>query len=247
MLSYIFPLGRWFGIPVGLHWSWLLLIGLSLPFDPQGTLALVGLFAIVLLHELGHCLAGRYFGCETKQIVLYPFGGFAFMKISLNPIEELFIAVAGPLVNVAFIPILIWCESIYPDSYFVQQIQLNNLVMLIFNLVPSYPMDGGRIFRSLLALIWKDHDKATHMACRVSQCFCMLFAIIGILAFMPMLVFLGVLFFLATEGEIRRIQEQKLNRMLEDSIQKSSQAIIELQRREAEILAKFAQIRGEES
>jgi Zn-dependent protease len=162
-----FRLFRFAGIDVFLHWSWFLVAvwqineGKSL-YSTQvwSALQYLALFVTVLLHEFGHALACRSVGGEANQIVLWPLGGVAYVSPPPRPGATLWSIAAGPLVNVALVPVLSalslmgaslgWAKAM-PDAYkLVQNIWLMNVFLLVLNLMPIYPLDGGQILRSLL-------------------------------------------------------------------------------------------------
>jgi Zn-dependent protease len=158
------------GIDLYLHWSWFLVAvyGISSraarytsPVWPA--LEYLALFGIVLVHEFGHALACRQVGGQANQIVLWPLGGVAYVAPPPRPGPTLWSIAAGPLVNVALTPILIvltvlgraagWGE-IMPNAYtFLKTVCTINLLLLFFNLLPIYPLDGGQILQSLLWFI----------------------------------------------------------------------------------------------
>jgi Zn-dependent protease len=159
---------RFLGIDVYLHWYWLLFPFFGKIFFPslfQGSitwpaLELLVLFLIVLTHEYGHALACRQVGGKADTIVLWPLGGVAYVSPPQRPGAMLWSIAAGPLVNVALFPVfsvfwfcshsLGWAD-IHPDLHeFLVSVWATNLVLLIFNLLPVYPLDGGQILRSLL-------------------------------------------------------------------------------------------------
>jgi len=162
-----FRLFRFAGIDVFLHWSWFLIAvwqiqgGINQYSSPVWrVLEYLSLFVIVLLHEFGHSLACRQVGGEANQIVLWPFGGVAYVSPPPRPGATLWSIAAGPLVNVVILPVLSvlwllgaswgWADAA-PDGYrFIVAIWKLNLALLIFNLLPIYPLDGGQILRSLL-------------------------------------------------------------------------------------------------
>ena len=165
-----FRLFKLFGIEVFLHWSWFLIAFYVYEIhdskDGNFSLTLLALvyltlFLIVLIHEFGHALACRSVGGQANQIVLWPFGGVAYVSPPQRPGAMLWSIVAGPLVNVILVPILsvIWWiaasagwEDAMPAVYiYVVAIWSINLVLLIFNMLPIYPLDGGKI---LYALLW---------------------------------------------------------------------------------------------
>jgi Zn-dependent protease len=161
-----FRLFRLFGINVYIHWAWFLafvyLTSRPREYTSYGwnALEVLSLFVIVLTHEFGHQLACRQVGGHTSDIVLWPLGGVAYVLPPQRPGAQLWSIAAGPLVNVILIPVLSllvsfsshlgWYDT-QPDLYqLIHNIWLINLVLLVFNLLPIYPLDGGQILRSLL-------------------------------------------------------------------------------------------------
>ena len=155
------------GIDLYLHWSWFLVAAYEIQYW-QGryssvvwsVLEYLALFAIVLLHEFGHALACRQTGGTANRILLWPFGGVAYVNPPQRPGATLWSIVAGPLVNVALLPVLYaamvmgqsqgW-ERTMPDAYaLLGWVSWINLRLLLFNILPIYPLDGGQILRSLL-------------------------------------------------------------------------------------------------
>jgi len=137
------------------------------------------MFGCVLLHELGHALAARRFGIATRKIVLLPFGGVAQLeRMPEKPTQELIVALAGPGVNVILatgLAAFLLIRGVTPEQAFARAEQglpefllLGNLVMLLFNLVPAFPMDGGRVLRSLLAMRLP-YARATRIAAQIGQ------------------------------------------------------------------------------
>lgn len=178
----------------------------------RAVLFILLLFFCVLLHEFGHALAGRHYGVKTPDITLLPIGGVARMlAIPDKPSEEFVIAVAGPAVNVliagCLAPVLWLTGGLFsgPAGEFreiLHNLLLVNLGLVLFNLVPAFPMDGGRIFRSLLAMkiSW---TKATRIAGRTGQVLAGLFCIGGILQGNPMLMLIALFVFSGAQEEIR--------------------------------------------
>jgi Zn-dependent protease len=162
-----FRLFQFSGIEVFLHWSWLLVAYYSIQTrvgqytSPAWAVwEYLALFGIVLLHEFGHSLATRQVGGTSDTIVLWPFGGVAYVNAPPRPGAQLWSIVAGPLVNVVLLPVTTVlkvfaeraAEAGGSDSLaeLAGMVWLINLVLLIFNLLPIYPLDGGQILRSLL-------------------------------------------------------------------------------------------------
>ncbi len=160
---------RLFGITVYLHWAWFIAIwyfvsqakGYSSPV--WSVLECLSLFGIVLMHEFGHQLACRSVGGQTHDIILWPLGGVAYVSPPQRPGAMLWSIAAGPLVNVVLLPVLfvlwhfgtaVWGDT-HPDaSGFVYRLFCINAVLLIFNMLPIYPLDGGQILRSLLWFVF---------------------------------------------------------------------------------------------
>lgn len=162
-----FRLFRLAGIDLYLHWSWFLIAVIMISYRRRdyssafwNVLEYVALFGIVLLHELGHALACRQVGGQANQIVLWPLGGVAYVAPPPRPGATLWSIAAGPLVNVALLaPLtLLWTSSLAlgmtgaaPNAHsFIQALWVINLLLLLFNLLPVYPLDGGQILHSLL-------------------------------------------------------------------------------------------------
>jgi Zn-dependent protease len=174
-----FRLFRLAGIDVYLHWSWLLVAFFQVQYRQQFShydrpawywIEYLSLFAIVLIHEFGHALACRQVGGIANHIVLWPLGGIAYVNPPPRPGAVLWSIAAGPLVNVVLLPITIglWLlsvllgwEAVYPDFvHFIQAVTDINVGLLIFNMIPVYPLDGGQILQSLL---WFVMGRATSL------------------------------------------------------------------------------------
>lgn len=216
-----FQIAKLFGIPVLIHWSfalliaWVIVSGYSSGLDVIGivwlTLLMFSIFFCVVLHEYGHALTARRYGVGTKDIVLLPIGGVARLdKLPEKPVQELLVAAAGPLVNIAIAillsPYFFWIsmdsvqkemvegEGIVSTTFVPYLISLN-IMLALFNLLPAFPMDGGRILRSLLA-IRLGREKATKIAAIVGQIFAVAFVVASIYPLQsPVFALLGVFIF----------------------------------------------------
>jgi Zn-dependent protease len=225
-------LGRWFGIDVIVHWTFLLLIGL-LVFAQLvsgaawtavlgSTTLLLAVFLCVLLHEFGHALTARAFGIRTHDITLLPIGGLARLeRIPENPWQEFWIALAGPAVNVAIVAVLMpvaaalggiqdLLRSDLTAVGFLTQLISINVALVAFNLLPAFPMDGGRVLRAVLAM-FLPYAKATNIAAACGQVMAVLFGIVGFFTnWMLMLVAFFVYF--AARGEAQHVRTRSLVR-----------------------------------
>jgi Zn-dependent protease len=229
MNSWNLRIGRYFGIPIDIHWTfWLLLVYVfygSVTDDKTPTEALVSvlfvisLFGCVVLHELGHALMARRFGVKTRDITLYPIGGVARLeRIPERPIEELLVAIAGPLVNVAIAGALFLGGVRLPENAgqptaltradFLSSLLLVNCVLVVFNLLPAFPMDGGRVLRAFLAL-FMDYVRATRIAAAMGQFMAILFGFLG-LSGAPMLLFIALFVWLGASGEAGSVEQRYL-------------------------------------
>jgi Zn-dependent protease/CBS domain-containing protein len=182
----------------------------------QGTTFVAILFVCVLLHELGHVFAGRRYGVQTADVTLWPFGGIANMeRMPAKPSEELVVAIAGPLVNVVIALLLAiylggrvdtqnLAELESPTISLAAKVLWANVVLVLFNLIPAFPMDGGRVLRALLAMRL-GNARATQLAAAIGQAFAVVFAVIGIF-YSPMLIVIAIFIFLAASGEASQAQ-----------------------------------------
>lgn len=185
------------GIPIRIHFTFFLLLGiLALTHNAEegpvaGMLLFVlAVFACVALHELGHALMARRFGIRTTDITLYPIGGIARLKSMGTPPQELWIALAGPAVNLlialAIGAGLFWSGRWIPlEAYqmdkgrFLQDLMLVNVALMLFNLLPAFPMDGGRVLRSILAR-FMPKARATGIAAFIGRVLAVGMAVAGI-------------------------------------------------------------------
>lgn len=193
---------RLFGIDVYLHWAWFFaawyFISSAKGYSSTvwSVLECLALFAIVLIHEFGHQLACRSVGGQTHDIILWPLGGVAYVSPPQRPGAQLWSIAAGPLVNVLLIPIFTgvlllarsadWGDSA-PDVYvFVLTLWYINAVLLAFNLLPIYPLDGGQILRSLL---WFVFGRARSLMIAT------IIGFVGIAAFIPVVILANQLWY----------------------------------------------------
>ena len=215
-MGWSLRLGKWFGIEVNLHLTFLLLIGfLALTgfaaTRNAGAVAgnigfLLALFLCVLLHEFGHALAARRYGIPTKDITLLPIGGVARLeRMPTDPKQELVVALAGPAVNVVIALALLPIIAV-SDAAFFERLFSTNLFLVAFNLIPAFPMDGGRVLRAGLAMKM-DYARATRTAATIGQGFAVLFGLVGLFT-NPFLIFIAVFIWLGAAGESRVTQTQ---------------------------------------
>jgi Zn-dependent protease/CBS domain-containing protein len=173
-----------------------------------GAVAALGLFASVGIHELGHSWAARRYGIETESITLWILGGLASLKeMPKEWNREFWIAVAGPITSVltggvCFLVLLALPASMPVVAFVFGWLFVTNVFLAVFNMVPAFPMDGGRVLRSLLARN-RPYGDATRIAARLGAGFAILFAIFGVLAFSPILLLLALFLYSAATGESR--------------------------------------------
>jgi Zn-dependent protease/CBS domain-containing protein len=189
----------------------------------EGVIFVSLLFFCVLLHEFGHVFAARYFGIKTPDITLWPFGGIASLeRIPEKPSQEFVVAIAGPLVNVVIAAgLILYLGAINmdvqtlakiedPQTSMVVKLAGANIFLVLFNLIPAFPMDGGRVLRALLATRFS-FGRATELAAMVGQGFAVLFGILGIFT-NPMLIVIAVFVFLAASAEAGHAQLRDVSR-----------------------------------
>jgi Zn-dependent protease len=204
-------------IPIRIHWSLLVFAGIfaasSLVRGGGGAMAstatlVVALFGTVLLHELGHAMAARGFGIRTRDITLYPFGGIATIAGEpRRPWQELVVAVAGPAVNFGLAALfgLGWLVAGGGGFGLLAEMAVLNLGMGMFNLVPAFPMDGGRVLRALLSGVL-GHERGTAIALALGTAFGWLFLAGGLVSGQWSLALVGGFLLLALPGERRRLE-----------------------------------------
>ena len=199
------------GIPLRLHSSFLVLAGALIAWQLvtagsaaalQATLLGLAVFGSVLLHELGHAFAGMRYGIRTRSITLYPFGGIAALEREPRTAdEELVVAIAGPAVNGAlFLAALPLALLGVPGA---KALAVINLGMGVFNLIPAFPMDGGRVLRAWMAKR-RGKTAATQRALKISRVFAWAFLAAGIFL-SPSLALVGGFLLWATSAERRRM------------------------------------------
>src|ERR671912_759616 len=181
----------------------------------EGVLFIVLIFACVLAHEFGHIFAARRYGIRTPEVTLWPIGGVASLeRIPDKPSEELVVALAGPAVNVVIAAVLIAVMGATPDSAamtamenpragLIPRLAASNIFLVVFNLIPAFPMDGGRVLRALLAMR-RGRAEATRIAARIGQGAAFLFALAGLFV-NPMLIVIGLFVYLAATAEAQHV------------------------------------------
>jgi Zn-dependent protease/CBS domain-containing protein len=231
-MKWSFKIGRFAGIDVYLHFTFLLLLALiaydgwseqgNLMAALTGALLFLALFGCVLLHEFGHALTARHYGIKTQDITLLPIGGVARLeRLPEKPRQELCVALAGPAVNVVIAALLLaWLfvrgrasglfEVSQIEGDFVLMIFWLNCWMIGFNLLPAFPMDGGRVLRAFLAMVLT-YARATRVAATIGQGMALVFAgcgLIGIYSgrFTPMLLFIALFVWMGASQEARMVE-----------------------------------------
>ena len=225
-MRWQWKLGRFAGIDVYVHATFILLIGwVAYNYWLQyrewsrvlvGILFIIALFICVVLHEYGHALTARKYGIKTRDITLYPIGGVARLeRIPDRPIQELWVALAGPAVNLVISVILIAYLSLtnglpsilnlnLSQGSFLERLMIVNVSLVLFNLIPAFPMDGGRVLRALLALRL-EYTQATQIAAYIGQAFAFLFGFIGLFS-NPFLVFVALFVWIGAAQEANMVQ-----------------------------------------
>lgn len=225
-MRWSWKLGEIAGIGVYMHATFLLLVGwVILIHWTQGqgmsdTLKGVGfvltLFGCVVLHELGHALTARKYGITTRDITLLPIGGVARLeRMPEDPRQELWVALAGPCVNVVLAAgLFLWLQltgGLKPvdglsltGGPFFERLMLVNIFLVVFNMLPAFPMDGGRVVRALLATRM-EYTRATEIAANLGQAMAFLFGFIGFFT-NPFLLFIALFVWIGAAQESSMVQ-----------------------------------------
>src|SRR5882724_6106380 len=183
----------------------------------QGLAFMLLLFACVLAHEFGHIFTARAFGVSTPDVVLLPIGGVARLeRIPEEPWEEFLVAIAGPLVNVAIALALVLFASAHltavesPHASLIDRLAAVNLFLALFNMIPAFPMDGGRVLRALLASRM-GYVRATEIAAFIGQGVAFALGFIGLFT-NPMLIFIAIFVYLAASSEAHLVAIRAMSR-----------------------------------
>ena len=229
-MSWSWKLGRVAGIPIYVHWTFVILIvsivlgywaeSHNLLTALEGGGFILSLFGCVVLHELGHALTARRFGVPTTDITLLPIGGVArLQRIPERPVQELLIALAGPAVNVVIVGLLYFVFQVrFPgdvgdpqhlvQARFWPKILEVNAFLAGFNMLPAFPMDGGRVLRALLAMRLP-YSRATRLAASIGQLMAIGFGLTGLCDHQYfLLLFVALFVWIGAEAEATQVEER---------------------------------------
>jgi len=233
-MGWSFSIGRLFGSELRIHLTFfLLLIWIGAvawmdggwPAAAENLLFVAALFVCVVAHEFGHALTARRYGIRTPDITLLPIGGLARLeRMPEKPAEEIKVALAGPAVNVVIFAVLVlgmggasWAEHLASiestSASFVARLAAVNLFLAVFNLIPAFPMDGGRVFRAVLST-FMGRVQATRWAARAGQAVAFAFAFIGLTGGNPVLVLIAFFVFIAAGAESNDVAMRDLARRM---------------------------------
>ena len=227
-MKWSFRIGRFSEIDVRMHFTFIFLVGWvalmhwrqgqSLFAALTGVVFILAVFLCVVLHEFGHALTARRYGIKTRDIILLPIGGVARLeRLPTMPLQELWVALAGPAVNICIAAILfIWLTltaSFEPlqtltvtTGPFLERLLVVNLFLVAFNMIPAFPMDGGRVLRAALATR-KDYGQATRIASSIGQGIAVFFGVIGIF-YNPLLLIVAFFVWIGAAQESSMAQMQ---------------------------------------
>ncbi len=219
------------GIPIKVHWTFSLFILFIIYIAFSNQIAsseliwffgyVLLLFIFVVMHEYGHALTARRFGIHTRDIILSPIGGIARLeRLPFKPSQELLVAIAGPAVNVVLVIVFLIIQLFISDQIlpsldridlsfsdnFIGYLLWINIMLFIFNLLPAFPMDGGRVLRSLLAMVLKNRLRATKWAMIIGQMMALVFIFIGFQWERYILLFIGLFVFFTARFEYRQMK-----------------------------------------
>ncbi|MBX3744417.1 MAG: site-2 protease family protein [Verrucomicrobiae bacterium] len=226
-MKWSLRLGRYAGIDVYLHVTFVLFLGFigtaiflgsrSMAAAIHGVFFLCSVFGCVLLHEYGHALAARRYGIRTRDITLLPIGGVARLeRMPDRPLQELWVALAGPAVNVVIAVLLVlWLLATgqrlgtgsmgLMEGSMAARLLVVNTMLVVFNMIPAFPMDGGRVLRALLAMRM-EYARATQIAASLGQGIALIFAVFGLLGLLggmgnPLLLFIALFVWIGASQE----------------------------------------------
>lgn len=228
-------IGKALGIPILIHWSFSLFVLFILYTTWANDLPLWDgfwfvffvfvLFLFVILHELGHATAARRFGIDTQDIIISPIGGIARLEaIPAVPRQELIVALAGPAVNVGLavicsVILLMFSSIALPETSqvnfvdapwdYIRWLLLMNIALVIFNMIPAFPMDGGRVLRALLSYKY-DRVKATYIAVMIARVFAVVFFAVGLYFSHFVLMFIAGFVLFTSGGEYNNVLMEKI-------------------------------------
>jgi Zn-dependent protease/CBS domain-containing protein len=221
-MRWSWKIGEVAGIGIYIHATFWLLIAFilfedwsprhSLPAAVYGAVFVMVIFGCIVLHELGHALTALHFGVKTRDITLLPIGGLARLeRVPDQPYQELWVALAGPAVNVVIALALYGAllamgahanltQFQWQGGNFLNKLMVVNVWLVLFNMIPAFPMDGGRVLRALLASKM-EFTRATHVAARIGQGIAYLFGLAGLFTD-PFLLFIALFVWMGAEQEL---------------------------------------------
>jgi len=233
-VTWSFSLGRLLGSELRVHVTFFLLLGWvgfaafgtgGWPAAVENVLFVLALFACVVAHEFGHALMARRYGIRTPDITLLPIGGLARLeRMPEKPGQEILVALAGPAVNVAIFAVLAlllgerlsgaaMAEIDSAEPGFLVRLAAVNLLLAVFNMIPAFPMDGGRVLRAALS-IFMDRVRATRVAAGAGQVVALLFGFAGLTGGNPLLILIAVFVFVAANAESQDVAMRAVARSL---------------------------------
>ncbi len=227
-MKWSLKIGRILGIDLYLHFTFLLLLGFlafvfwgatqNVEAAIRGVGFIIALFSCVVLHELGHAMMARKYGIKTRDIILLPIGGVARLeKMPEKPMQEFWVALAGPAVNGVIAAVIAawlaatngfkpWEEMSMTGGAVLQQLMVVNLFLIGFNMLPAFPMDGGRVLRALLSLRL-GRRQATAIAANIGQGMAIVFGVVGFM-YNPFLIFIAIFVYLGAQAEAGMVEMQ---------------------------------------
>jgi stage IV sporulation protein FB len=278
-MIWSFPIGRLFGTELRVHATFFLLllwIGAAAymeggtPAAVENILFVVALFACVVAHEFGHALTARRYGIKTPDVTLLPIGGMARLeRMPEKPLQEITVALAGPAVNIVIYLVLALIFGVEtrlealaaienPAQSFLGRLAAVNLFLALFNLLPAFPMDGGRVFRAVLAL-FMDRVQATRIAATAGQFLAFALGFLGLTSGNPVLLLIAIFVFMAAAAESSDVALRDMAKNLlareamitafeslgpDDGIQAASAALIRTTQHEFPVLDSDGTLKG---
>lgn len=237
-MPWSFTVGNVAGTAIRIHVTFFLLlawIGISAGMRGGSEAALANiifimlLFLCVLLHEFGHILMARHFGIPTPEVTLLPIGGVASLeRMPDRPKEQLLVALAGPAVNVVIALLLVIALGVSLDASsmtsnlvslddprhgLLSRLAAANIFLVVFNMIPAFPMDGGRVLNAILAMNM-DKRKAVRISARIGQGLALVFGFLGLFG-NPMLLFIAIFVYMGAAGEAAQTELESMTSTLD--------------------------------
>lgn len=206
-----FYAGTYFNVPLYFHWLWFVIVAAVGILNPTFFAPFLTVFFFVVLHEYGHCITAKKFNTSVSDITMYPFGGLARIDIRPErPLEELFIILAGPMVNI-FLALVLTCVHAFTGGSYLMLCIYLNAALAVFNMLPVFPLDGGRCLRSVLTIFMRgDYVRSTVWCIHIARCLGVACIVVGVYLGDFFWVCLFILILFGQQAELIAVEQRAL-------------------------------------